>query len=56
MKIIDIAYECGYDNEKSFYRAFSQVTGMTPGQYKKTKRTFKVPETEDMYYFLYKFT
>ena len=39
LKLIDIAYECGYSNEKSFYRAFNQVTGMTPGKYKSAKRT-----------------
>ena len=46
LKIIDIAYECGYANEKSFYRAFLQVTGMTPGQYRKHRRTFGKPDLE----------
>lgn len=31
---IDIAYECGYANERSFYRQFKRVTGKTPSQYK----------------------
>jgi len=44
LKMIDIAYECGYTNEKSFYRAFKQVTGMTPGEYKKQKRTVPHPQ------------
>lgn len=45
LKMIDIAYECGYNNEKSFYRAFKQVVGITPGEYKKNKRT--VPPTQN---------
>lgn len=47
LKIIDIAYECGYSNEKSFYRAFLQVTGMTPGQYRKKRRTADIPIPSD---------
>ena len=50
LKIIDVAYECGYSNEKSFYRAFSQVTGMTPGQYRKHRRTFGRPDAEADWY------
>lgn len=39
-KIVDIAYECGFESEQSFHRAFLGITGMTPGQYRKTtKRT-----------------
>ena len=50
LKIIDVAYECGYANEKSFYRAFLQVTGMTPGQYRKHRRTFGKPDAEPDWY------
>jgi AraC-like DNA-binding protein len=48
--VLDVALECGYANERSFYRAFSQVTGMTPGQYRRSKRTFATPDNEEDYY------
>ena len=38
-KVIDIAYECGYTCEKSFHRAFLQVTGVTPGKYRRLRQT-----------------
>lgn len=54
-KMIDIALECGYANERSFYRAFLKVTGMTPGQYRRSKRTYATQENEeDSYPVLYK--
>ena len=37
-KIIDIAFECGFENEQSFYRTFLKIAGMTPGEYKKALR------------------
>ena len=49
-KMIDIALECGYANERSFYRAFLKVTGMTPGAYRKSKRTFSTQENESAPY------
>jgi len=49
-KMIDIALECGFANERSFYRAFSQVTGMTPGEYRKAKRTLSTQDNEKNYY------
>jgi AraC-like DNA-binding protein len=53
-RMIDIALECGYSNERSFYRAFMQVTGMTPGEYRKSKHTIITQENEsDTYYHLY---
>lgn len=32
--IVDIAVECGYDSQRSFNRAFKQITGITPGEYR----------------------
>ena len=32
-KMIDIAIECGFTCERSFYRAFMSITGSTPGNY-----------------------
>ena len=46
MSVIDVALECGYDNDRSFYRAFGQVTGMTPGQYRRSKRTLSTQDNE----------
>ena len=32
-KMVDIAMECGFNCERSFYRAFMAITGVTPGEY-----------------------
>ena len=32
---IDIALECGFGSERSFYRAFKEITGETPKKYSK---------------------
>ncbi len=37
LKMIDIALECGFSGERSFNRAFLDVTGMTPTEYRKSK-------------------
>lgn len=50
IKILDIALDCGYANERSFYRAFFSVTGMTPGQYRRSKRTLSTQENESDFY------
>ncbi|MFT5082325.1 MAG: AraC family transcriptional regulator [Lentisphaeria bacterium] len=34
-KIINIAFNCGYENSKSFSRAFRQVVGQSPSQFRK---------------------
>ncbi len=34
---IDIAYECGFTNERSFYRSFMRIVGKTPKEYTKSK-------------------
>ena len=38
LKMIDVALECGFSGERSFNRAFLDVTGMTPSEYKKSRR------------------
>ena len=50
LKMIDVALECGYTNERSFYRSFLQTTGMTPGEYRKSKRTNSTQENEPLPY------
>lgn len=35
---VEIAYECGYSCERSFYRAFSKIVGMTPKEYLSSKK------------------
>ena len=37
-KIIDIAYECGFESEQSFHRTFLNIAGITPGKYRKTSK------------------
>ncbi|MBE6537268.1 MAG: AraC family transcriptional regulator [Ruminococcaceae bacterium] len=39
LKMIDVALECGFSGERSFNRAFLDVTGMTPSEYRRTKST-----------------
>jgi AraC-like DNA-binding protein len=33
LRMIDIALECGFSNERSFHRTFKNITGLTPGEY-----------------------
>ena len=35
LRMLDVAIECGFSCERSFNRAFSEILGMTPGEYKK---------------------
>lgn len=35
LKIIDVAYEIGFNNKTTFNKAFKQLTSVTPSQYKK---------------------
>lgn len=37
LRAIDIAYECGYENEQTFHRTFLKLAGMTPGDYRKAR-------------------
>ena len=37
-KVIDIAFECGFESEQSFHRAFLKIAGMTPGEYRKSTK------------------
>lgn len=34
-----IAYDCGFQNQSTFNRAFTKLCGMTPSEYRKTKAT-----------------
>ena len=38
IRIIDVAFQYGYQSQEAFSRAFQQVFGITPGEYVKTKR------------------
>lgn len=37
LRIIDVAFECGYASERSFQRAFYQTVGKTPSEYRRLK-------------------
>ena len=39
MKIIDIAYDVGFNSKSSFYTEFKKQSGLTPSHYKRTKIT-----------------
>ena len=49
-RMIDIAIESGFTTERSFYRAFLKLTGMTPGAYRKSRRTNQSQENEPLAY------
>ena len=34
--ILKIALECGFQNDRTFYRAFYEIEGISPGEYKKS--------------------
>jgi AraC-like DNA-binding protein len=34
-KIIEVAYECGFNSKAAFNRAFKKITGKSPSAYKK---------------------
>ena len=38
MKNADVARESGFTGERSFFRAFSRLVGMTPGEYREKRR------------------
>lgn len=38
LKIIDIAYECGYSEERTFRRVFTQTVGYSPSEYRKRRK------------------
>lgn len=37
-KIIDIAIECGFSGERTFYRAFLEIAGTSPNNYRKSHK------------------
>ena len=39
LPIIEIADKCGYDNISYFNRMFKRITGFSPTEYRKSKRT-----------------
>ncbi len=39
-KILDISLECGFVSERSFFRSFIKVEGLTPTEYRKAVRSF----------------
>jgi AraC-like DNA-binding protein len=39
MRIIDIAFSVGFENNVSFNRVFKRITGMTPSEYRKSKKS-----------------
>ena len=40
ISVEEIQDSCGFSNAEYFYRAFKQMTGMTPGQYRKSVHGF----------------
>lgn len=46
--IINIAYDCGFNNKTSFNKAFKQFTGMAPSSYRKqTSKTAELPRKSE---------
>ena len=38
MKLIDIAYDSGFNNKVSFYRVFKEFEGQSPSEYLETRK------------------
>jgi AraC family transcriptional regulator len=38
-RIIDVAVEYGFESQESYIRAFNQMFGVTPGEYRKTDKS-----------------
>ncbi|MBR2650458.1 MAG: helix-turn-helix domain-containing protein [Clostridia bacterium] len=36
--VVDIALECGFSCERSFHRVFREMSGMTPGEYRRIRK------------------
>lgn len=53
-KMIDIAMECGFTCERSFYRAFMSITGSTPGNYTEEPLDSDLDNAEDKTLFPYR--
>jgi AraC-like DNA-binding protein len=47
IKIINIAFECGYGTSQYFANTFRQATGLTPSQYRKHCRGLSAAETKN---------
>ena len=41
LKIIDVAFECGYSSSQYFTNAFKQANGVTPGEYRANVTSFQ---------------
>ena len=46
LSVMEIAFECGYDNASKFSSAFREITGMSPIEYRKKRYKF-VPSGEN---------
>lgn len=38
LSVLEVALECGYGSVSQFHRAFKNLTGITPKEYRNTKR------------------
>jgi AraC family transcriptional regulator len=38
-RLIDLAFDCGFESQEAFTRAFKRAFGVTPGQYRRAGRT-----------------
>jgi AraC-like DNA-binding protein len=48
IKLIDIAFACGYDSQQAFNKAFKKVVGMSPLQYKNCEKYFYFQQHTDL--------
>ena len=44
--IIEIALECGFGSDRTFYRQFKQITGYSPTDYRKSGKFLTVKDTK----------
>lgn len=46
MTVTEIGYACGYNNLRTFHRAFQNERGMQPGEYRLARRKTRAPNNE----------
>jgi AraC family transcriptional regulator len=44
--LIDLAFDCGFESQEAFTRAFAQVFGVTPGRYKRDPARYQASAME----------
>jgi AraC family transcriptional regulator len=47
LDLISLAFDCGFESQEAFTRAFKRMHGVPPGEYRRTLKGFLAPTQED---------